>query len=111
LSDNWQGIDLVLARHQDEDLVQSFAAKQPDPIDEWCQLLFARITETVLSHETEDWPGYYDRLCALVCRVVAQSSFSAESKPVLTRRLIQHIVELEKWWPRLRPEQKSPPNT
>ena len=52
---------------------------------------------SAIAHDTEDWPGYYDKLCALVCRVVAQSDFTAEAKAVLTRRLIEHILELEKW--------------
>ena len=64
----------------------------------------ARIAETVLSHETHDWPSFYDQLSALVCRVVAQSTLSAYAKTLLTRRLIEHITELEKWWPRLRPK-------
>jgi hypothetical protein len=105
-----EGSDLVLAGRLDEDITRSFAAKESDPIDELRRTLFARITETVISHETKDWPGYYDKLCALVCRVVAQSSLGAEPKAVLTRRLIEHVAELEKWWPRLKPNEKSRPN-
>jgi hypothetical protein len=104
LSGNSQGVDFILAEHLDNNITRSFVAKQSDPIDELCRVLFARITESVITHETEDWPGYYDRLCALVCRVVAQSSLSADSKAVLTRRLIQHILELEIRRPRLKPE-------
>ncbi len=104
LSGNREGTDLVLADRLDDGLLQLFAAKDPDPIDELCQSLFARITETVIAHETEDWPGYYDRLCGVACRVVAHSDLPTRSKGVLTRRLIQHIIELEKWWPRLKPE-------
>ena len=103
MSGNGQETDLVLAGHLDEEITRSFAAKETDPIDDLCRVLFARITETVISHETEDWFGYYDKLCALVCRVVAQSDLNAELKAVLTRRLIEHVVELEKWWPRLKP--------
>ena len=73
-------------------------------MDELCQSLFARITETVISHETKDWAGYYDKLLVLVCRVIAQTKLSEETKPILTRRLIDHIIELEKWWPRLKPQ-------
>ena len=49
-----------------------------DSLDEISQILFARITEAVISHETDDWPRYYDKLCAVVCRVVAQSTLSSE---------------------------------
>jgi hypothetical protein len=104
LSDNRQGTDLVVAKHLDEVLNRSSAATQSDPTDQLCRALFARITETVISHETDDWSAYYDELGALVCRVIAQSSLSAEAKAVLTRRLIEHVLELEKWWPRLKPE-------
>jgi hypothetical protein len=62
LSGNPGGIELILAARRDDGLIQSFARKEPDPIDELCQSLFARITESVISHETEDWPGYYDKL-------------------------------------------------
>jgi hypothetical protein len=98
-----QSIFVVLAGRRDENLIQPFASKEPDPTDELCQSLFAQITEIVMGHKTEDWPGYYDKLSALICRVIARSSLSAESKAVLTRRLIQHVVELESWWPRLKP--------
>ncbi len=103
LSGKLGGIDVVVADRRD-DLVRSFAAKEPDPLDELCQSLFARITETVISHETEDWARYYDRLRVLVFRVVSQSDLNNAAKAVLTRRLIDHIFELETWWPRLKPE-------
>jgi hypothetical protein len=77
------------------------------PIDESLEqlsrTLFARITECVINHETDYWPGYYDKLCATVCQVVARSDLSSDSKSVLTRRLIEHVVELQRWWPRLSP--------
>jgi hypothetical protein len=106
LSGKLGGIDVVSAS-RGEDFVRSFVAKEPDPLDELCQSLFARITETVISHQTEDWVRYYDKLCAVVCRVVSQSDLNNAAKAVLTRRLIDHIVELEKWWPRLRPKSSS----
>jgi hypothetical protein len=93
-----------MARDLDEVLAHSSAAKASDPTEQLCRVLFARITETVISHETDDWSAYYDKLGALICRVVAQSSLSAEAKAVLTRQLIEHVIELEKWWPRLKPE-------
>jgi hypothetical protein len=98
--------DVVLAARLHESISRSCAAKETaDPVDKLCRILFARITETVIAHDTEDWPGYYDKLWALVCRVVAQSDCTAEAKADLTRRLIEHVLELEKWWPRLKPEQ------
>jgi hypothetical protein len=106
LSGKLGGIDVAVARRR-EDLVRSFAAKEPDPLDELCQSLFARITETAISHATEDWTRYYDKVRVLVCRVVNQSDLNIAAKAVLTHRLINHIVELEKWWPRLKPEHIS----
>ena len=76
-----------------------------DSLDEISQVLFARITEAVISHKTNDWPRYYDKLCAVVCWVVARSALSSDAKSLLTRRLIVHVVEIEKWWPRVRPNQ------
>jgi hypothetical protein len=70
-------------------------------IDELSHSLLARITRTVLNHETEDWPGNYDRLYALICKVIAQSNLSANAKPLLTRRLIRRVAELETKWPKL----------
>ncbi len=103
MSGELRGIDVVVAG-RDEDFVRSFAAKEPDPLDELCQSLFARITETVISHQAKDWARYYDKLCALVCRVVGHSELNNAAKAVLTRRLIDHIIDLEKWWPRLKPK-------
>ena len=74
-----------------------------DSLEQLTRTLFARITECVISHETDDWPSYYDKLSAMVCQVVARSDLSSEKKSVLTRRLIEHVVELQKWWPRLSP--------
>ena len=104
MSGNPEGIELILAARRDDSFIQSFAGKEPDPIDELCQSLFARITESVISHETDDWPGYYDKLCLVVCQVVARSGLSNEAKAILSRRLIEHVVELKKWWPRFKPE-------
>jgi hypothetical protein len=85
----------------------AFSADPPrDDLDEISQVLFARITEAVIRHETNDWPRYYDKLCAVVCRVVAQSALSSDAKSLLTRRLIMHVVEIQTWWPRARPRQK-----
>ena len=75
-----------------------------DSLEQLSRTLFARITECVISHETDDWPRYYDKLCATVCQVVARSDLSSDTKSVLTRRLIEHVVELQRWWPRLSPK-------
>ena len=75
-----------------------------DALNDLCGTLYALITEAVMTHETNDWPTYYDRLCAKVCRVIAQSNLGAGSKSILTRRLIEHVLELERWWPKLRPK-------
>src|SRR6478672_11486849 len=75
-----------------------------DSLEQLSRTLFARITECVISHETDDWPGYYDKLCATVCQVVARSDLSSDTKSLLTRRLIEHVVELQRWWPRLSPK-------
>ena len=74
-----------------------------DSLEQLSRTLFARITESVINHETDDWPRYYDKLCATVCQVVARSDLSSDTKSVLTRRLIEHVVELQRWWPRLSP--------
>ena len=74
-----------------------------DSLEQLSRTLFARITECVINHETGDWPGYYDKLCATVCQVVARSDLSSDKKSLLTRRLIEHVVELQRWWPRLSP--------
>ena len=60
--------------------------------------------------ETDDWPGDYDRPYALICKVVAQSNLSAETKPLLTRHLIERVANLEKKWPN-RKHMKSRPSS
>jgi hypothetical protein len=74
-----------------------------DSLEQLSRTLFARITECVINHETDDWPSYYDKLSAMVCQVVARSDLSSDAKSLLTRRLIEHVVELQRWWPRLSP--------
>ena len=65
-----------------------------DPLEQLSRTLFARITECVINHETEDWPGYYDKLCATVCQVVARSDLAGEAKSLLARRLIEHVYNV-----------------
>jgi hypothetical protein len=57
LSGNRQETDLVLGGRLDADITQSFAARRPDPRDELCQSLFARITEIVIGHKTKIGPA------------------------------------------------------
>ena len=106
MSGNSFGIELFPRTQVGVEVRGTFSADPPrdDSLDEISQVLFARITETVISHKTNDWPRYYDKLCAVVCRVVARSALSSEAKSLLTRRLIVHVVEIEKWWPRQRPK-------
>jgi hypothetical protein len=110
LSGNSYAIELLPRTQVRVEVGDTFSADPPrdDSLEEISQILFARITEAVISHETNDWPGYYDKLCAVVCRVVAQSTLSSDAKSMLTRRLIVHIVEVEKWWPRPRPKEEAP---
>jgi hypothetical protein len=107
LGGNSQGIHLFPALQLDVEINHAVSTDRPlgDPVDELCGALFARITKAVVNHETDDWPSDYDRLYALICRVIAQSSLSADAKPVLTRCLIERVAELEKKWPRLKPNE------
>jgi hypothetical protein len=92
-------IEVVPSGHRVKTHTQSCLDKQPDPIDELCQSLFARITEAVMGQTTDDWPRYYDKLGRVVCRSIAPTDLAVEAKALLTRRLMQHIRELENWWP------------
>ncbi len=94
-----QGIHL-LSKRSDVEINDTLSAEH-EPLDKLCCVLFERITEAVVNHETDDWPRYYDGLSALICKVIAKSDLSTDAKCLLTRRLIQHVAELEKWWPRL----------
>ena len=104
MNGNSYGMELFARTQRGVEVGDVLSADSPrdDSLDEISQILFARITEAVISHETDDWPRYYDKLCAVVCRVVAQSTLSSDAKSLLTRRLVVHIVEIEQWWPRSR---------
>ena len=106
MSGNSYAIELFPRTQGGVEVRDTFSAGPPrdDSLDEISQVLFARITEAVINHKTNDWPRYYDKLCAVVCRVVARSALSSDAKSLLTRRLIVHVVEIEKWWPRVRPK-------
>jgi hypothetical protein len=98
-SNGSQGIHL-LTRQSGVEICDRFSAEH-EPLYKLCRVLFERITEAVVNLETDDWPRYYDRLSALICKVITKSDLSTDAKCVLTRRLIQRVAELEKWWPRL----------
>ena len=102
LDDRAQGFDLFAVAELDPEIRQVGDRLMGEPIDELSRSLLARITRTLLNHETDDWPGDYDRLYALICKVVAQSNLSADAKPLLTRRLIGRVADLEKKWPKLK---------
>jgi hypothetical protein len=105
LANNLQGIELLSGTGLGVEARLAAPADPPieDSLEQLTRTLFARITECVISHETDDWPTYYDKLSAMVCQVVARSDLSSEAKSLLTRRLIEHVVELQRWWPRLSP--------
>jgi hypothetical protein len=75
-------------------------------VDELYVALSARITADVVRHQDDDWPTYFNGLRDVTRRVVTEtgeSGLSASSKAVLIQRLLEHIAELEKWWPSLKP--------
>jgi hypothetical protein len=68
--------------------------------------LSTRITQEVVNHRTLDWPGYFNQLREMIRRVVAtepsNADLSIDERIELTRRLFEHVEELEKSWPNLR---------
>jgi hypothetical protein len=71
-------------------------------VDEAYMALSARITAEVVQRQTDNWPVYFSGLRNVTHRVVAdtvESGLAAEEKAVLVQRLLDHIAELEKWWP------------
>jgi hypothetical protein len=105
LGDSSQGFDFFPVAQLDPEISPWLSKDRSldEPVEELGHSLFARITRTVVNHETDDWPGDFDRLYALICRVVAQSNLSDDVKPLLTRRLIERVGELEKRWPKIKP--------
>jgi hypothetical protein len=75
-------------------------------VDDLYTTLSTRITEEVVNHRTLDWPGYFNQLRDMIRRVVATEPSSADlstnERVELTRRLLAHVEELEKTWPKLR---------
>jgi hypothetical protein len=75
-SNGSQGIHL-LTRQSGVEICDRFSAEH-EPLYKLCRVLFERITEAVVNHETDDWPRYYDRLSALICKVIAKSEHRRE---------------------------------
>jgi hypothetical protein len=100
LDDGWQEFDFFSVVELNHEISQAKTQSAGEPIDELSRSLLARITRTVVKHETDDWPGDYDRLYALICKVVAQSNLNVETKLLLTRHLIERVANLEKKWPK-----------
>jgi len=102
LDDRSQGFDFFSIAELDPEISHAENRSTGEPIDELSRSLLARITRTVVNHETNDWPGDYDRLYALICKVIAQSDLSADTKSMLTRYSIGRVTDLEKKWPKLK---------
>ena len=67
--------------------------------------LSAQVTASVLEHETNNWPAYFEGVRALIRRVVTQtgeSGLSDEEKQQLIQRLLDHVASLEEWWVKLK---------
>ena len=63
MNGNSYGMELFARTQRGVEVGDVLSANSPrdDSLDEISQILFARITEAVISHETDDWP------CALSC--------------------------------------------
>jgi hypothetical protein len=76
------------------------------PGDDLYMTLSTRITQEVVNHRTLDWPGYFNQLRDMIRRVVAtepsNADLSIDERIDLIRRLLAHVEELEKTWPKLR---------
>jgi hypothetical protein len=75
-------------------------------VDDLYMTLSTRITQEVVNHRTLDWPGYFNQLREMIRRVVAtepsNANLSTDERVELTRRLFEHVDELERTWPNLR---------
>ena len=102
MDDRSQGLEIFSVAELNPEISLAENRSTGEPIDELSRSLLVRITRTVVNHQTDDWPGDYDRLYALICKVIAQSNLSADTKPMLTRYLIERVTDLEKKWPKLK---------
>ena len=67
--------------------------------------LSAQITASVLEHETNNWPAYFEGVRALIRRVVMQTDetgLSHDEKQELIQRLLDHAASLEEWLVKLK---------
>jgi hypothetical protein len=56
------------------------------------------ISRVLVNRQTSNWREYFDALRNLISKVVTNSSLSQNEKTELTRRLLERINELEKFW-------------
>ena len=56
------------------------------------------ISRALVNRQTSNWREYFDALRNLISKVVTNSSLSQNEKTELTRRLVERINELEKFW-------------
>ena len=56
------------------------------------------ISRAVVRRQTSNWREYFGALRTLVSKVITNSSLSENEKKELTRRLLERINELEKFW-------------
>jgi hypothetical protein len=76
-------------------------------LDELYLALSSRITAHVISQETSDWPTYFKGLRTVAIRVLSESTDSgltAAEQTALIQRISDHISELERVWPTLKPK-------
>ena len=102
MDDRSQGLDFFSVAELNPEISHCENRSTGEPIDTLSRSLLARIARTVVNHQTDDWPGDYDRLYALICKVIAQSDLNADTKSMLTRYLIERVTDLEKKWPKLK---------
>ena len=70
-------------------------------VDKLFEILAARITADAVRQRSYDWPTYFNEVRVLILRIVGgskESRLSDEEKIELTRRLLDHVVGLEKLW-------------
>jgi hypothetical protein len=56
------------------------------------------IGRAVVRRQTSNWQEYFGALRNLISKVVTDSNLSKNQKAELTRRLLERISELEKFW-------------
>jgi hypothetical protein len=56
------------------------------------------VSRAVVRRQTSNWREYFSALRDLISKVVTNSNLSKNDKTELTRRLLERINELEKFW-------------